>query len=238
MHFFCIFCLTNCWPCGIMEIRAAGAWAARKKPPMVYPQGVGFSSRHGSHILSAWGVWFTFIFRTPTDHAVGSWGRGLTDSRGSFPLGLPCPPLLCLYYIMLSQVCQALFLKKFPVFKLSLELEEPAKQEERQRTYNRHNKQPEVILPRGKEIACHLDKNQAQPVVDKQPTKSNSQNSRNSHVNYLTCFSLLYHIVSGMSSIIFWRPGANPEGLAVISVASQEGVKTHLFIHAGRIKII
>ena len=53
VHFFCKFCLTNCWPCGIMEIRAAGAWAARKKPPMVYPQGVGFSSRHGSNIVSA-----------------------------------------------------------------------------------------------------------------------------------------------------------------------------------------
>ena len=48
VHFFCIFCLTNCWPCDIIEIRAAGAWAARKKPPMVYPQGLWLMWCRGS----------------------------------------------------------------------------------------------------------------------------------------------------------------------------------------------
>ena len=69
----------------------------------------GFCSRHIPNIVSACGVWFTFVFRTPTHHAVGSWGRGLTDSRGSFPLGLPCPPLLYPYCITTWEICQGVF---------------------------------------------------------------------------------------------------------------------------------
>ena len=130
MHFFCIFCLTNCWPCGIMEIRAAWAWAARKKPPMEYPQGLWFMWCRGSElnrhsllpqqvfyhlelprhesgfcilrildIVSACEVWFTFIYRIQEHHAVGSWDRGLTDSRGSlFRVALPSPFVPLLYH--------------------------------------------------------------------------------------------------------------------------------------------
>ena len=36
--------------------------------------------------------------------------EGLTDSRGSFPLGLPCPRLLYSYYITGLSTCQEFFL--------------------------------------------------------------------------------------------------------------------------------
>ena len=36
--------------------------------------------------------------------------KGLTDSRGSFPLGLPCPRLLYSYYITSLATCQEFFL--------------------------------------------------------------------------------------------------------------------------------
>ena len=57
----------------------------------------------GSHLYSA----HTNTVRS--GHRV----EGLTDSRGSFPLGLPCPRLLCLDYITLLVICQALFLLFF-----------------------------------------------------------------------------------------------------------------------------
>ena len=35
--------------------------------------------------------------------------EGLTDSRGSFPLGLPCPRLLYPYCITTWEICQEVF---------------------------------------------------------------------------------------------------------------------------------
>ena len=39
--------------------------------------------------------------------------EGLTDSRGSFPLGLPCPRLLYPYCITTWEICQGVFLSFF-----------------------------------------------------------------------------------------------------------------------------
>ena len=55
----------------------------------------GFCSRHIPNIVSACGVWFTFVFRTPTHHAVGSWGEVLCSSRGLLGL-VSCPRWLSL----------------------------------------------------------------------------------------------------------------------------------------------
>ena len=41
--------------------------------------------------------------------------KGLTDSRGSFPLGLPCPRLLYPYCITTWEICQEFFLSFYPV---------------------------------------------------------------------------------------------------------------------------
>lgn len=76
----------------------------------------GFCILRIPYIISARGVWFTFIFRKQEHLAVGSWGRGLTDSRGSLPLGLPCPPLLYSYYSTDLSVCQEFFLKSSSLF--------------------------------------------------------------------------------------------------------------------------
>lgn len=62
---------------------------------------IGFCILRILDIVSACEVWFTLIFRKQEHLAVGSWGRGLIDSRGSFPLGLPYPRLLYPYCITL-----------------------------------------------------------------------------------------------------------------------------------------
>ena len=46
--------------------------------------------------------------------------EGLTDSRGSFPLGLPCPRLLYPYCITTWEICQEVF-STFFGFQLSCE---------------------------------------------------------------------------------------------------------------------
>ena len=46
--------------------------------------------------------------------------KGLTDSRGSFPLGLPCPRLLYPYCITTWEICQEVF-STFFGFQLSCE---------------------------------------------------------------------------------------------------------------------
>ena len=53
-------------------------------------------ARSGSHLYPA------HRNTVRSDHRV----KGLTDSRGSFPLGLPCPPLLCFYYSTSLFSCQ------------------------------------------------------------------------------------------------------------------------------------
>lgn len=55
--------------------------------------------RSGSHLYTA------NLYTLRSGHQV----KGLTDSRGSFPLGLPCPRLLCLYYSTSFGVCQEVF---------------------------------------------------------------------------------------------------------------------------------
>ena len=42
-------------------------------------------------IFSACVVWFTFVYRKQEHLAVGSWGIGLTDSRGSHRFGFAVP---------------------------------------------------------------------------------------------------------------------------------------------------
>ena len=64
---------------------------------------------HNPLLLQPLGLWFTFIYRKCEHLAVGSWGWGLTASRGSFPLGLPCPRLLYPYCITRYGVCQEVF---------------------------------------------------------------------------------------------------------------------------------
>jgi hypothetical protein len=70
---------------------------------------VGYCIVHNPLLLQPLRHWFTFIFRKYEHLAVGSWGKGLTDSRGSFPLGLPYPPLLYLDYSTHLAICQDLF---------------------------------------------------------------------------------------------------------------------------------
>ena len=55
--------------------------------------------RSGSHLYSA------HLHTVRSGHGV----EGLTDSRGSFPLGLPCPRLLYPYCITTWGVCQEVF---------------------------------------------------------------------------------------------------------------------------------
>ena len=93
---------------------------------------IGFCIVHSSHILSAWGVWFTFVYRKHEHLAVGSSDRGLTRSRGhpsSGCLALPvlrgkcrhirpwAPPVLCSpqhqYNTTLYTICQHFFEKIF-----------------------------------------------------------------------------------------------------------------------------
>ena len=63
-------------------------------------------SRDIRDMISACTVWFTFVFRTPTPRAVGSWDKGLTRSRGHPFSRSPCPPLLYPYCITTWAVCQ------------------------------------------------------------------------------------------------------------------------------------
>ena len=135
------FLLTNCWRHVILEIRGAGLVGGTQKAPYGVFTGVSaFLVGMGPTLFQLCGLWFTFVFRTPTDHAVGSWGEVLCSSRGLLGL-VSCPSRLSLRVASPSPFVSLLyhgfhhlsstFLKKFPVLKLSLELEEPAKQEER-----------------------------------------------------------------------------------------------------------
>ena len=60
------------------------------------------------NIISARGVWFTFIYRKQEHLAVGSSGTGLTDSRGSHLLALPA-----LTFCILIIAQSVLFVKHF-----------------------------------------------------------------------------------------------------------------------------
>lgn len=55
--------------------------------------------RSGSHLYTA------NLYTLRSGHRV----KGLTDSRGSFPLGLPCPRLLYPYCITTWVICQGFF---------------------------------------------------------------------------------------------------------------------------------
>ena len=70
---------------------------------------VGYCIAHNPLLLQPLRHWLKFIYRKCEHLAVGSSGRGLTDSRGSFPLGLPCPRLSYLDYSTHLAICQALF---------------------------------------------------------------------------------------------------------------------------------
>ena len=59
----------------------------------------------GSHLYSA------HLHTMRSGHGV----KGLTDSRGSFPLGLPCPRLLYPYCITTWEICQEFFLSFYPM---------------------------------------------------------------------------------------------------------------------------
>lgn len=60
----------------------------------------GFCILRIPNIFSACGVWSTFVYRKQEHLAVGSWGKGLTDSRGSAVLSvaLPSPFVPLLYH--------------------------------------------------------------------------------------------------------------------------------------------
>jgi hypothetical protein len=74
------------------------------------PPRLGFCSRHIRNIVSACAVWFTFIYRKPTHLAVGSSGRGLTDSRGSAVLSVALPsPFVPLLYHTLRGLSRGFF---------------------------------------------------------------------------------------------------------------------------------
>ena len=63
-----------------------------------------------SHIVSAWGLWFTFVFRTQEHRAVGSSvTRSYSLSWAPVWCPLPCPRLLYPYCIILLRVCQEVF---------------------------------------------------------------------------------------------------------------------------------
>ena len=66
---------------------------------------------HNPLLLQPLGHWFTFISRKYEHLAVGSSGVGLTDSRGSLPLGLPCPLRLYPYCITTWEICQEVFFR-------------------------------------------------------------------------------------------------------------------------------
>ena len=65
--------------------------------------------RSGSHLYTA------NLYTLRSGHRV----KGLTDSRGSFPLGLPYPRLLYPYCITTWAVCQEVFWKNSGLFSLS-----------------------------------------------------------------------------------------------------------------------
>lgn len=71
---------------------------------------------HNPLLLQPLGHWFTFISRKCEHLAVGSSDIGLTDSRGSLPLGLPCPLLLYPYCITTWVVCQEGISNFFEIF--------------------------------------------------------------------------------------------------------------------------
>ena len=116
------FCFVSTHPCvsfcpgamrGQRRTHARTQRESQRKDWRIIEWRNGFCILRIPYIISARGVWFTFIFRKQEHLAVGSWGKELTDSRGSLPLGLPCPPLLYSYYSTDLIVCQELFQKIF-----------------------------------------------------------------------------------------------------------------------------
>lgn len=71
---------------------------------------------HIHDILSACVVWFTFVYRKQEHLAVGSSRRGLTDSRGSFPLWDCLSLTCCTKYIILREFCQEVFQENLQLF--------------------------------------------------------------------------------------------------------------------------
>ena len=67
----------------------------------------GFCILRIPNIISACGVWFTFIFRTQEHHAVEDFvSKDLLALVGTHILWLPCIPHLCLNYNTIEMVCQ------------------------------------------------------------------------------------------------------------------------------------
>ena len=67
----------------------------------------GFCILRIPNIISACGVWFTFIFRTQEHHAVEDFvSKDLLALVGTHILWLPCIPHLCLNYNTVEMVCQ------------------------------------------------------------------------------------------------------------------------------------
>ena len=86
--------------------RCWGVGGAQKSPYGVSTGVVAYVVGICPTLFQHRGLWFTFVFRTPTHRAVGSWGEVLCSSRGSFPLGLPRPRLLYPYYSTSLFSCQ------------------------------------------------------------------------------------------------------------------------------------
>ena len=65
-------------------------------------EGSGLCTLRIHDILSACVVWFTFVFRTQGHRAVGSWGDGLTRSRGLrlFAVATPSPFVPLVYHTL------------------------------------------------------------------------------------------------------------------------------------------
>ena len=75
--------------------RCWGVGGAQKSPYGVSTGVVAYVVGIGPTLFQHRGLWFTFVFRTPTHHAVGSWGEVLCSSRGLLGL-VSCPRWLSL----------------------------------------------------------------------------------------------------------------------------------------------